>query len=394
MDESELQKLLESTDTNSQTKLNTWMPKKLSPLYATDGSGHPLQGEEPYIFKGKSTYRKRSTHMVVVQNLLTRSIRGLFYPALTGQSRRDIREFIRALPLGAKLLADREFDVEYLQAEASSYQIDLQARPNLRDGKPASSPLRREAHQKFDAKTYRLRKIHEAIFSILRARGVLVPRRATVSLAAKAALWACVGHNLDCLLNLDLAARIFHWVDFSIHTPLPEVSSLTLNQELTFPKVREEASSTCLTGCQGVSLSELKDISPLIGSSDFPYEFEVTAVIQQESPPRSPQSGGLPSNAALDSSSSPSLVIPRSLLGDGIARLVLVLLIQCYPQLQDRTKIYKALGLPRSTVYDGIQRLMQNGMVVQKFQPTGGRGRPRTLYSLCFPASDRGPPTR
>lgn len=43
-------------------------------------------------------------------------------------------------------------------------------------------------------------------------------------------------------------------------------------------------------------------------------------------------------------------------------------------------------------MYDGLQRLTLKGMILTSRQPTGGQGRPRKKFVLCFPSSDRGPP--
>lgn len=110
----ELKRILIETDDFCQTRLSSWTDLVIPLLYAADGTGHPLQTETPYIFKGEPSFRKKSTHLVLLQNLQTRTVRGLFYPELTGQSRKDLREFMQQLPAEAILLGDREYDAEYL----------------------------------------------------------------------------------------------------------------------------------------------------------------------------------------------------------------------------------------------------------------------------------------
>lgn len=83
---------------------------------------------------------------------------------------------------------------------------------------------------------------------------------------------------------------------------------------------------------------------------------------------------------------------PRWLLSDPVVRMIVGCLLQWYPLALDRTRLVQALNIPRSTVFDAIQRLCFQEVGTETPQRTGQRGRPRTGYSLVYPASDRGPP--
>lgn len=348
LDIKEIKNLLLMTDDKSQAQLESWKGEAIPLIYAADGSGHPLQGEEPCVYKGKPTYRRKSTHLVLLQNLNSRTVRGLFYPTLTGQSRRDIREFIRALPPGATLLGDREFDVEYLQKEAQKTNIDLQARPRLKNGQPARTPHRRTAHKKFNKRLYRLRKLNESIFAILVNRGILVPRRTTIALSAKAALWACVGHNLDCLINVELNKKIFKWVYLPIQKELPAISSLATKQVLAASQENISLSSGNSENIPAVTIIKTS-IKPIVTTIE---ELNVTIPDQKTLPSQSKKLATTRVESNPISSSSTQLkehiTVPRTIFSDHVVWLILSYLIQCYPQAQNRTRIYQAIGLPRS----------------------------------------------
>lgn len=390
----ELDNVLVETDTRCQNRLTTWSDKTLPLIYAADGSGHPLQTEEPYIFKGKPSSRRKSTHLVLLQNLQTRTIRGLFYPEITGQSRKDLRGFMQRLPPGAILLGDREFDVEYLQKTAQKTHIDLQVRPNLRNGKVARTPLRRKAHRKFNPKLYRLRKTNEAIFSILAKRGILVPRRTSVPLAAKAALWACAAHNFDCLFNLDVSEKIFKWVAFPLDSRMLRYTQK--NTQLGFLKYPGDLG---LIG-EVNSVSELK-LTPVNfqdPTSDRTLKRNLKATKVDSLPQKVSNNFSKSSDLIALEIVSPShwcryLQRLHQLSFEQTAWMIFGFLIQCAPHVKDRTQICQALGLPRTTIYDNLQCLIREGFIIPESQSLTRRGRPKTIYCLSYPASDRGPPS-
>jgi predicted transcriptional regulator len=49
---------------------------------------------------------------------------------------------------------------------------------------------------------------------------------------------------------------------------------------------------------------------------------------------------------------------------------------------KERRELVEILDQPRTTIYDNIQRLINNGLVKKYSEPLGGRGRPTVYYQL------------
>ncbi|MFQ5923852.1 MAG: IS630 family transposase [Anaerolineales bacterium] len=82
----------------------------------------------------------------------------------------------------------------------------------------------------------------------------------------------------------------------------------------------------------------------------------------------------------------------RRVKADRVAQTIWMYLCACWPAGWTCGQVCQATGLPRTTVFDGLQRLRLRGLVSVTKEKRTTRGRPHILFSACYPASDRGPP--
>jgi len=220
--EEDLRAWLRQLDDWARTQWGQWTATSEPVVYATDGTGHPLQCDEVISDADECHYRRKTLHCVLTQNLVTLTIREVHYPELEHLSRRDLANVLQHLPLNATLLTDCEFDVEYVYAAAQTAHINVVIRPNQPANTTAATPLRRQAHQTFNATLYRQRKREESINGTFVKRGVFQPRQQHAITASLTTFWASVGHDLQCLLRLKIYQRIYRWV--SVELPSLHIS--------------------------------------------------------------------------------------------------------------------------------------------------------------------------